>query len=120
MRRERADPFGSEWQIHPDVFARQVAEGEVFGSRSRVTEGGSKGLTGTAVDADAVSATLGWLYLEQGHLEDAEEIFRLVLDRQPGDARARDGQREVARRRRAARRVARLNRFLDRVRDPGD
>jgi hypothetical protein len=41
--------------------------------------------------------TLARLYLEQGHLDDAERAFRSVLDRQPGDPLAARGLEEVAR-----------------------
>lgn len=49
------------------------------------------------------SATLGRLYLEQGHLEEAERSFRAVLDFRPDDAAAARGLDEVARRREASR-----------------
>jgi len=47
------------------------------------------------------SATLGRLYLEQGHLEDAERTFRAVLEQRPDDAVAARGLEEVVRRRAA-------------------
>jgi tetratricopeptide (TPR) repeat protein len=37
------------------------------------------------------TATLGALYQEQGHREDAERVFRDVLTEQPDNLRARDG-----------------------------
>lgn len=46
------------------------------------------------------TSTLGELYLAQGHLEDAERVFRTVLARRPDDAAAHAGLAEVARRRR--------------------
>ena len=46
------------------------------------------------------TATLGELYLRQGHEAEAEEIFRAVLRREPGDAGALQGLEEVRRRRR--------------------
>jgi Tfp pilus assembly protein PilF len=48
--------------------------------------------------ASAASATLGSLYLAQGHLDDAEESFEAVLASRPGDAEARAGLAEVRRR----------------------
>lgn len=42
------------------------------------------------------TATLGELYLRQGHLDEAAEIFQAVLDRNPGSTRARWGLRRVA------------------------
>jgi tetratricopeptide (TPR) repeat protein len=46
------------------------------------------------------SATLGELYLHQGHLEDAEAEFRGVLELRPDDPTARAGLAEIADRRR--------------------
>jgi Tfp pilus assembly protein PilF len=48
--------------------------------------------------ASAASATLGSLYLAQGHLDDAEESFEAVLASRPGDTEARTGLAEVRRR----------------------
>lgn len=48
------------------------------------------------------SATLGRLYLEQGHLEEAERTFRAVLEQRPDDSVAARGLEEVVRRRAAA------------------
>lgn len=45
---------------------------------------------------EAATATLGRLYLRQGHLEEAEGIFREVLRRDPEHAEARRGLEEVA------------------------
>ncbi len=45
------------------------------------------------------SATLGRLYLDQGHLEEAERSFRAVLDARPDDVAAARGLEEVVRRR---------------------
>jgi tetratricopeptide (TPR) repeat protein len=39
----------------------------------------------------AATATLGELYLRQGHVDEAERMFREVLDREPGNAAARAG-----------------------------
>ena len=46
------------------------------------------------------TATLGDLYLRQGHLEEAEEIFREVLHREPASAAAQEGLARIDRRRR--------------------
>jgi tetratricopeptide (TPR) repeat protein len=79
------------------------------------------------------TATLGELYLRQGHGADAEEIFRAVLQREPGEARALQGLEELRRRRPppappeprepqasppglTARRIDRLNRYMTRLR----
>jgi tetratricopeptide (TPR) repeat protein len=39
----------------------------------------------------SATATLGELYLRQGHLDEAESIFQEVLEREPGNAAARGG-----------------------------
>jgi tetratricopeptide (TPR) repeat protein len=46
------------------------------------------------------TVTLGRLYLRQGHLEEAEEIFRQVLEADPDNAEARQGLEELAARER--------------------
>ena len=46
----------------------------------------------------APTATLGALYLEQGHLDEAAQIFRQLLDRDGGSEVARRGLEEVERR----------------------
>ncbi len=54
----------------------------------------------TSVDAGAAAtSTLGMLYLDQGHLDDAEETFRRVLERDPEDAEAQAGLAEIEARR---------------------
>ncbi len=40
---------------------------------------------------ELATVTLGNLYLEQGHREKAEEVFRKVLDREPDNGAAREG-----------------------------
>jgi len=49
--------------------------------------------------APAATVTLGRLYLEQGHLDSAEETFRAVLATRPADAAALAGLRETELRR---------------------
>lgn len=44
-----------------------------------------------------VSALLGRLYLEQGHLEDAEAVFRTVLSQDGSDRAASEGLEAVRR-----------------------
>ena len=54
-------------------------------------------MPGEGEEADLLSeqpeatATLGGLYLEQGHLEEAERVFRRVLEEEPEDTGARRG-----------------------------
>ena len=45
------------------------------------------------------TATVGRIYLEQGKLEQAEEVFRRVLAERPKDERCLQGLAEIARRR---------------------
>lgn len=68
-----------------------------------------EGLAATSVSSEEVAsseepaaashrstATLGDLYLRQGHLEEAEAIYRGVLDRDPGNEAARMGLETLA------------------------
>lgn len=82
---------------------------------------------------DAATATLGDLYLQQGHLEEAEETFRAVLSREPGHVQATAGLDAVGRRRRelnaeallgqaaptglTARKIRTLQSYLERIRE---
>ncbi len=38
-----------------------------------------------------VGANLGWLYLDQGHLDEARAVFEAVLGTDPGNVGAREG-----------------------------
>jgi hypothetical protein len=88
-------------------------------------------LTGPAGEELLVSARLGWLYLEQQHLDDAERIFRAVLAWRPEDEAARRGLDACAERRRLpvplptappsppARRIGRLRAYLEAIRRSG-
>jgi tetratricopeptide (TPR) repeat protein len=49
-----------------------------------------------AVAEPAATATLGELYRRQGHLTEAERIFREVLHREPDNATAQEGLAQVA------------------------
>ena len=55
-----------------------------------------------AVPPAEPSATLGELFLAQGHLDEAEQEFRAVLARRPAEPSARAGLAEIARRRPAS------------------
>jgi predicted Zn-dependent protease len=50
-----------------------------------------------AVEQPAASATLASLYLQQGHVEEAEAEYRAVLAARPGDRFARTGMERIAR-----------------------
>jgi len=53
----------------------------------------------TLDDVPFVTATIGRIYLEQGHLDRAEAVFRQLLVQRPQDPALDAGLREVARRR---------------------
>ena len=74
--------------LDEDGYARALAaEGIFFTSMPAVAAG---------VDAEEATATLGELYLEQGHETEAERIFRAVLEREPGNAAAVSGLERLA------------------------
>ncbi len=50
-------------------------------------------------DEEPATATLGELYLKQGHLEEAERIFRQVLEQEPGNRSALEGLEQLGKRR---------------------
>jgi hypothetical protein len=52
--------------------------------------------TATAATTDTATATLGELYLRQGHHDEAEQIFREVLRREPENATAQQGLARLA------------------------
>ncbi len=68
-----------------------------------------------------VGANLGWLYLDQGHLDEAATVFEAVLRTDPGNVGARDGlaavdrQAAAMRESPALRKVATLRRWLARL-----
>ena len=107
-----AAPFGVGWQLEPDAFARWVKSEGVFGARAE-TPGNSA--VGSGVGGPAVSATLGWLYLEQGHRDEAAEVFSRVLELSPSDARASEGLERISSDRLRERKIARLRAFLGKV-----
>jgi hypothetical protein len=71
----------------------------------------------TPAGEERATNTLGELYLAQGHLADAERVFRAVLARRSDDPAARAGLAEVQRRRAAPLTAGEL---LDWARDRGD
>ena len=67
--------------------------------------------------------TLANLYLEQGHLDDAERSFQQILAREPGNSEAIDGLKMVLERRGEAvasspqaQKVTLLKSYLERIR----
>ncbi len=80
-----------------DVAAHALADPEAVSLDSAVHSEPEEATSGEAVDARAepASATLGSIYLQQGHREEAERIFRQVLEDEPGNAAALAGLAEV-------------------------
>lgn len=83
-------------------------------------------LGAASVEEAAPTATLGELYLRQGHYADAERIFRQILEREPSNLAALAGLEEVRSRRRMAeartgaggisgRKVSALRSYLERL-----
>jgi len=77
----------------------EAAQGDGFEELPEVEPRTASSTTGAAA---ADTATLGNLYLAQGHLDEAERAFRAALDRHSDDAVARRGLEEIERRRAAA------------------
>ena len=87
---------------------------------------------GPAGEEVLVSARLGWLYLDQGHLDEAETIFEAVLEWRADEPSALSGLAESRRARRSdaaagsrepslrERKMARLRSYLDRLRRVGE
>lgn len=105
-----ADPFPElARSAAGDAHLRALLAGGVFGATGPLAAG-EVGMAGVAFErpeetepasgpapvAEPVSATLGDLYLRQGHVEEAGEIFRRVLAREPENAVARQGLAALA------------------------
>lgn len=87
---------------------------------------------GRSISSADATATLAELYLQQGHIDEAEKSFRSVLARDPGNLQAAAGLDEVSRRRRqigartaaqpvplglTARKIRALQGYLERIRE---
>jgi hypothetical protein len=135
--------YGESVRIDPSRLARTLAASDVFNPQDmqpRWLPVASRARSGRASGSGAdgnVTATLGRLYLDQGHLDEAERIFRRVLEGAPGNSKASRGlaavkvarlaaeysepdssRRPVARSRATRRRIKRLERFLQQVSRP--
>jgi hypothetical protein len=130
-------PFGSRNEAESLRLERFLAASHVFGPDARRPHWRSvqaESRSGSVAGADTLStvtATLGRLYLDQGHLEEAGKIFERVLAANPADAGATEGLDLLGTARRALeegvaedpgrvsgrskRRIQRLERFLRRV-----
>jgi Flp pilus assembly protein TadD len=70
-------------------------------------------------EPESATATLGDLYLRQGHLQEAEGIFREVLRREPDNLQAHAGLGRIASSREGdprSRKILLLNSYLQRIR----
>ncbi len=99
----REDPFAglAAGLGDPGDWSRLVREG-IFqapaGMQAKPVNGAS-GLASPPTAGPEMSATLGRLYLDQGHLAEAEAIFSALLAHQPEHGEARAGMFEIAARR---------------------
>lgn len=94
--RGRSEPGGDPFELPPPPPPPSRDLAELLGAGAPGTE------EGTATEARPEAAgeptvTLGQLYLRQGHLEEAEGMFRAVLDRDPDNEDARRHLEELAR-----------------------
>ena len=95
-----AEPFGDVWSVadHSDYRSALAAEG-IFQVADLAPTGEQSEAAAAAEEPDLAPAgatvTLGRLYLEQGHLDEAERIFRAVLELEPDNVDAQAGIREA-------------------------
>lgn len=122
-------PAVSELAVETQPFVSEIGLPPVLALEESATEATPV----PPVPEDAATATLGDLYLQQGHLEEAEETFRAVLSREPGHVQASAGLDAVGRRRRelnaeallgraaptglTARKIRMLQSYLERIRE---
>jgi tetratricopeptide (TPR) repeat protein len=102
--RTAADPFGDVWSVpdHLDYQSALAAEG-IFQIADVVTAGELGQAAAQAEEPGeapseapaGATVTLGRLYLDQGHVEEAERIFRAVLELDPDNVDAQVGLQEA-------------------------
>jgi len=95
-----AEPLYSLTSIGQEVESEPL-EPETAAGEAPAAGAGRRESAG-AKTIPAASSTLAALYLQQGHLNDAEREFRAVLDLRPGDAAAVEGLERVIAARAAA------------------
>ena len=102
------DPFGTVWSVsdRSEYQSALVAEG-IFQVADVVATDESKEVAAQPEESvetreeepseapAAATVTLGRLYLEQGHVEEAEKIFRAVLELEPESVDAQIGLQEA-------------------------
>lgn len=106
-RFEEPDPFVGLWEAVGDTAYWQAVGAEgifpVIAELSRAIETARSSTIAIAVEAPApaggATVTLANLYLQQGHLDDAEQAYREVLDREPDNQDAVAGLEDILQRR---------------------
>ncbi len=83
-------PVADEWAPELDAAA-ELAEPAAGGEPAALAEPTPTPVLPVSAAAKPASATLGELYLAQGHLDEAEDSFRSVLQSRPGDSAALAG-----------------------------
>jgi tetratricopeptide (TPR) repeat protein len=115
-----SEPFAGLDEAPPPLLLGELLAAPIRDQESAVEAGPTPA-------SREVSATLGELYLRQGHADEAARIFQQVLERTPGDETAADGLRAalgdagpgaVSAPARTSRglRIARLRRYLEQIR----
>ena len=106
-RLEGPDPFVGLWDAVGDTAYWQAVGAEgifpVTAELSRAIQTARSSGTAVAVEAPApvagATVMLANLYFQQGHLEDAEQAYREVLDREPNNQDALAGLEDLLQRR---------------------
>ena len=92
------DPFGAIWVPADQESYRSALLSEGIFQLPAAAEDGPREARVVVADEPEVpeaTVTLGRLYLEQGHRQEAEKIFRAVLAREPENTDAHAGLREA-------------------------
>jgi tetratricopeptide (TPR) repeat protein len=85
-----AEPFPEVWEgIEDGEYWRRIAAEGIFPLLADAAPAEPVPVT------EEATVTLGELYLKQGHLPEAANTFREVLEREPGNLPAREGLEEV-------------------------
>ncbi len=91
--------------IYPDAPAAEAPRRRVSQeAMPRPEVPGEAELAETGEPALVATETMAELYLKQGHLEDAAQVYRTLLARQPGDPRLEARLRQVEAQQQAGRR----------------
>ncbi len=91
-----AQPAVEAGQVAPAAAAAMAARPEPATSAASAAASGAESLPALAAGGAAATVTLAELYLRQGHVEEAERLFAEVLEREPGNAAARQGLARLA------------------------